>query len=85
MQAVVQIEQDKAAILMQAQGQAERDLQRMREAEARADHILRCLCVCVSACLRVCACVRACWRACVRACVRLFHVKLDKLRWCWRE
>ena len=40
-QAVVQIEQDKAAILMQAQGQAERDLQRMREAEARADHILR--------------------------------------------
>jgi len=40
-QAVVQIEQDKAAILMQAQGQSERDLQRMREAEARADHILR--------------------------------------------
>ena len=40
-QTVTQVEQDKAAILMQAQGQAERDLQRMREAEARADHILR--------------------------------------------
>jgi hypothetical protein len=40
-QTVTQVEQDKAAILMQAQGQAERDLQRMREAEARADHMLR--------------------------------------------
>jgi hypothetical protein len=34
-QNVVQIEQDKNSILMQAQGQSERDLQRMREAEAR--------------------------------------------------